>query len=235
MSLIIAEIGTSHEGDEKKAFSLIDAAVDSGADAVKFQWVYADEILHPLTGTVNLPTGKISLYSRFRQLECPAEFYKKMKDYAHSKNVRFICSPFGLRSLKELVEIEPDAVKIASPELNHFLMLEALAECNAGRRGRGKTPFPVILSSGVSTLSDIEKKQIIEGKYTGDKICAFGITHYRFADCKEEDLVEYGDYKLHKACLNAFLKIQSDAKKENLNLIAFPISNIIYKNILILS
>ena len=163
MSLIIAEIGTSHEGDEKKAFSLIDAAVDSGADAVKFQWVYADEILHPLTGTVNLPTGKISLYSRFRQLECPAEFYKKMKGYAHSKNVRFICSPFGLRSLKELVEIEPDAVKIASPELNHFPMLEVLAECNAGRRGRGKAPFPVILSSGVSTLSDIEKAVSVVG------------------------------------------------------------------------
>ena len=163
MSLIIAEIGTSHEGDEKKAFSLIDAAVDSGADAVKFQWVYADEILHPLTGTVNLPTGKITLYSRFKQLECPFEFYKKMKDYAHSKNVRFICSPFGLRSLEELLELEPDAVKIASPELNHFPMLESLAECNARRKAGGKSPFPVILSSGVSTLSDIEKALSIVG------------------------------------------------------------------------
>ena len=68
------------------------------------------------------------------------------------------------------------------------------------------------------TPSDIEKKQIIEGKYAGDRICAFGITHYRFADCKKEDLAEYGDYKLHKACLDAFLNMQAAAKKENLNL-----------------
>ena len=67
--LIIAEIGTSHEGDLDKAYSLIDAAAEAGADAIKFQWVYADEILHPLTGFVDLPTGRIPLYERFRQLE----------------------------------------------------------------------------------------------------------------------------------------------------------------------
>ena len=83
MSLIIAEIGTSHEGSEEKAFELIDAAVNSGADAVKFQWVYADEILHPDTGFVKLPTGNIPLYERFQQLECSKDFYKKMIDYVH--------------------------------------------------------------------------------------------------------------------------------------------------------
>lgn len=68
------------------------------------------------------------------------------------------------------------------------------------------------------TLSDTEKQKIIAGEFKGDKICAFGITHYRYEDCKEEDLVEYGDYKLHKACLDAFLKMQSDALKSGLNL-----------------
>ena len=47
--MVIAEIGTSHGGDINKAFDLIDAAADAGADAVKFQWVIADEILHPKT------------------------------------------------------------------------------------------------------------------------------------------------------------------------------------------
>ena len=164
MSLIIAEIGTSHEGDEKKAFSLIDAAVDSGADAVKFQWVYADEILHPLTGIVNLPTGQISLYSRFKQLECTLDFYKKMCAYAHKKGVQFICSPFGLRSLRELLEIFPDAVKIASPELNHFPMLKALAEYRKNLSDQGKPVIPVILSSGVSKLRDIESAVSVIGK-----------------------------------------------------------------------
>ena len=72
---IIAEIGTSHEGSFEKACQLVDAAADSGADTIKFQWVYADEILHPKTGFVKLPTGNIPLYERFQQLECPVSFY----------------------------------------------------------------------------------------------------------------------------------------------------------------
>ena len=75
---IIAEIGTSHEGSIEKARSLVDAAADSGADTIKFQWVYADEILHPNTGIVHLPTGDIRLYDRFKQLECPPSFYKEI-------------------------------------------------------------------------------------------------------------------------------------------------------------
>lgn len=68
------------------------------------------------------------------------------------------------------------------------------------------------------TISDSEKLKIIEGKFIGDKICVFGITHYRYEDCSEKDLVEYGGYKLHKNCLDAFLEMQACAKKENLNL-----------------
>ena len=77
MSLIIAEIGTSHQGSIDKAIELVDLAVSAGANAVKFQWVYADEILHPNTGFVQLPTGNISLYDRFKQFECDFDFYKK--------------------------------------------------------------------------------------------------------------------------------------------------------------
>ena len=160
MGLIIAEIGTSHEGSRERAFELIDAAAASGADAIKFQWVYADEILHPNTGMVKLPTGDIPLYERFRQLECPPEFYKQMIDYVHSKGCKFCCSPFGLRSLKELLELKPDYVKIASPELNHFPMLKALAEY---RKTAGAAGVPVILSSGVSKLEDIKNAIDIVG------------------------------------------------------------------------
>lgn len=152
MSLIIAEIGTSHEGNLQKAFELIDEAKNSGADCVKFQWVYADEILHPKTGFVKLPGGNIRLYDRFKNLECPKDFYKKLKEYSKKKNIKFCCSPFGIRSLNELLQIEPDFVKIASPELNHIPMLEFLKE----KRKNSEEKIPVILSSGVSKLKDIE-------------------------------------------------------------------------------
>ena len=163
MSLIIAEIGTSHEGSVEKARQLVDAAAQAGADCIKFQWVYADEILHPNTGFVNLPTGKIPLYERFKQLECDKAFYKEMLDYVHSKNCTFCCSPFGIRSLEELLSISPDYVKIASPELNHYPMLEKLAEYRKNQKNNGETPVPVIVSSGVSRLTDIEKALDILG------------------------------------------------------------------------
>lgn len=165
MSLIIAEIGTSHEGSLEKAFKMIDEACESGADAIKFQWVYADEILHPDTGYVKLPTGNIRLYDRFKQLECDFEFYKKCLDYVHQKGCKFCCSPFGLKSLKELLALNPDIVKIASPELNHYPMLKALADYRNNQIKNEKKPVPVIVSSGVSKIADIEKAFEILGKH----------------------------------------------------------------------
>ncbi len=161
---IIAEIGTSHEGSIEKAKALVDAAADSGADTIKFQWVYADEILHPKTGFVKLPTGDIPLYERFKQLECSVSFYKEMISYVHSKGCKFCCSPFGLRSMKELLELKPDFVKIASPELNHYKMLEQLRDYRAEQSKLAETPVLVILSSGVSTLADIDKAVRIVGR-----------------------------------------------------------------------
>jgi len=144
--LIIAELGTSHSGDIKKAKRLIDAASSSGAGCIKVQMVYADEILHPNTGEVPLPGGKIRLYDRFKALETPVEFYTEIKEYAESKGLLFLCTPFGLKSAGVLRKIQPKIVKIASPELNFTGLLEEIA-------GWG---LPVLLSSGVSRLSDIE-------------------------------------------------------------------------------
>lgn len=158
---IIAEIGTSHEGSIEKAKELVDAAAASGADTIKFQWVYADEILHPDTGIVTLPTGQIPLYERFKQLECPVTFYQEMIDYVHSKGCKFCCSPFGILSMKQLLDLNPDYVKVASPELNHYKMLEVLSDYRAKQPAGHKVP--VILSSGVSKLEDIEKAIAITG------------------------------------------------------------------------
>ncbi|MBR1404677.1 MAG: N-acetylneuraminate synthase family protein [Treponema sp.] len=155
---IIAEIGTSHGGNLEKAKQMIDLAVESGADFVKFQWVYADEILHPETGFVNLPTGKIRLYDRFKELEVSPDFFAECVRYTHEKGAKFMCTPFGLRSLEELLSLNPDAVKIASPELNHIPLLKKLAEY---RKTHG---IPVVISSGVSRLSDIEEALSILGR-----------------------------------------------------------------------
>lgn len=144
---IIAEIGTGHGGDISRARELVDAASASGADCAKFQIVHASEILHPDTGFVTLPGGPVRLYDRFLELEVAQSFYREMADYCASRNVDFLCTPFGLASARELKALVPSRVKIASPELNHFPLLRETASWGV----------PLILSSGVSTLADIEK------------------------------------------------------------------------------
>jgi sialic acid synthase SpsE len=144
--LVIAEIGTSHSGDPVKARELVCAAAESGADCVKTQIVYADEIVHPLTGLVPLPGGDVPLYDAFKKLEQPPEFFQSIKEYAESKELLFLATPFGPRSAACLYGLSPQAVKIASPELNYSQLLQTVSEWN----------LPVLLSTGVSTLADIE-------------------------------------------------------------------------------
>jgi sialic acid synthase SpsE len=151
--LLIAELGTSHGGDLDAARSLIDAAVAAGADCIKLQHVYAEEILHPRSGEVDLPAGRIALYERFLLLERDQAFYEKLKDHTEAAGALFLCSPFGLRSARELRAIGVGAIKIASPELNHLPLLEEVA-------GYG---LPIFLSSGVSTIGDIERALAVTG------------------------------------------------------------------------
>ncbi len=146
-ALIIAEVGTSHQGSLDKGLELVSAAAEAGADCVKFQHVYAQEIIHPNTGFVPLPGGMIPLYERFVQVQVSIDFLARMKESCESKGVLFLCTPFGLRSAAELVSLKVDAMKIASPELNHLPLVNFCA----------KSALPTILSSGVSLLRDIER------------------------------------------------------------------------------
>ena len=145
--LIIAELGTSHGADPVKAGELIEAAAEAGADCLKFQIVYAREILHPNTGEVVLPEGKIKLYDRFRELELDPSFFADMKEKVEKKGLIFLCTPFGLKSARELKDLKPKCIKIASPELNYTALLREIASYR----------LPTFLSTGVSKLGDIEK------------------------------------------------------------------------------
>ncbi|MDR2629655.1 MAG: N-acetylneuraminate synthase family protein [Spirochaetaceae bacterium] len=156
--LVIAELGTSHGADSVKAREMIDAAAKAGADCIKFQIVYADEILHPNTGEVALPGGKIPLYDRFKQLERPPDFYAELKEEVESRGLLFLATPFGLRSARELKALNPQVLKVASPELNYTSLIGELASYH----------IPMLLSTGVSKVSDIEAALDITGS---DGVC----------------------------------------------------------------
>ena len=143
---VIAEIGTSHGGELSKARELIQAAAEAGAQVAKFQAVIADEIVHPQAGSIALPGGSVPIYERFIALEQPPEFYAALQEACLNAGVGFLCTPFGLESAALLSQLQIREWKIASPELNHLPLIRYVAE----------TGLPVILSSGVSSLSDIE-------------------------------------------------------------------------------
>lgn len=143
--LIIAEAGSAHDGDPEKARQLIRYARDAGADCIKFQAIYADEIVHPSAGAIRLPGGDIPVWERFRRLERGPDFYALLKEESEAAGLLFLCSPFGVRSAEMLLSLGAEALKIASPELNHFPLLERAAA------------VPLLISTGVSRLSDIEE------------------------------------------------------------------------------
>jgi sialic acid synthase SpsE len=152
--LVIAELGTSHQGDLGRAQTLIDEAVAAGAECIKFQLVHAAEILHPRSGVVPLPTGPVALYRQFEALERGLDFYAALKEHTERAGALFLCSPFGIRSARELKSLGSQALKIASPELNHYPLLQEVASYH----------LPLFLSSGVSLLGDIERALAITGR-----------------------------------------------------------------------
>ena len=145
--LVVAEAGSAHGGDLGRGLELVDAAVEAGAGAVKFQIIFADEIVHPRTGTIRLPGGEVPIYERFRELERDQEFFAGLKEATERRGALFLASVFGPRSLELLRRVGAAAVKVASPELNHLPLLDLVAESG----------LPAILSTGVSTLGDIER------------------------------------------------------------------------------
>ncbi|MBD3216456.1 MAG: spore coat protein [Candidatus Lokiarchaeota archaeon] len=159
---IIAEAGTAHLGSLERALTLIDACASAGAHALKFQYIIADEIIHPDTGKVSLPSGNIDLYSRFRELERPPSFYRSLKEHCEKCGVLFLCSSFGPESTERLTEMDAAAYKLASPELNYRPLLDRIAE-------GGK---PVFVSTGMATFSDIAMcMKRLSPPLTPDQIC----------------------------------------------------------------
>ena len=150
---LIAEIGSSHGGSIESATRLLDEIAAAGFDCAKFQWIIADEILHPATGAVHLPGGTVALYDRFRALERDPSFYEDLKRLCDERNIDFLCTVFGPRSLEMLLHLNVEAVKIASPELNYTGLLNLAAGAAT----------PLYVSTGVSTLSDIaEAAELLE-------------------------------------------------------------------------
>src|SRR3989344_9126687 len=144
---IIAEAGSNHDGNFEQAKKLIDIAKEAKADAIKFQLFRASKVYTPNCGKIPTPGGKLDLYDFFKKSEVPFKWIPLLKKYSEKKGLIFIVSPFDEEAVDELEKNNIKAYKIASPELNHLPLLSYIA----------KKQKPMIISSGLSTLSDIEE------------------------------------------------------------------------------
>lgn len=146
-TFIIAEAGSNHNGNLEQAKKLIDVASDAGADAIKFQ-LFKTEMMYPTnSGVVETPMGDVDIFEILKKMEIPYKWLKILKEYSENKGLIFLCSCFDEESAEALENIGISAHKIASPELNHIPLLEYL----------GTKPPPIIMSTGLSKLCEIEE------------------------------------------------------------------------------
>jgi len=149
---IVAELSANHLQKFDNAVKLIKAAKEAGANAVKLQTYTPDtitidcdnEYFQIKQGT--LWDGQI-LYQLYKEAYTPWEWQPKLKEIAESEGLICFSSVFDKSAVDFLEEINAPAYKIASFEITDIPLIEYVAS-------KGK---PVIISTGISTLSDIEK------------------------------------------------------------------------------
>ena len=117
---VIAEAGTGHGGDLKRAYALVEAAAGAKVNAIKFQHVIADEIVPANVGIIDLPSGKVDIYEEFKLLEVPLDFLACVQKKCKELGIDFLCSAFGKKSAEDMRHLEVSAYKIASPEMNLY-------------------------------------------------------------------------------------------------------------------
>ena len=150
-TLIIAEAGVNHNGSLELAKKLIDVAAAAGADYVKFQTFKAEKLVSRKAQKAeyqvrNTGDGQETQFEMIKKLELDRGTHEILMDYCATKNIRFLSTAFDHDSIDLLEELEIPLYKIPSGEITNLPYLRKIASL-------GK---PVILSTGMSSLADIE-------------------------------------------------------------------------------
>ena len=143
---VIAEIGNNHNGSFTEAIEMVDAAVDAGADCVKFQMrnmaaVYRKKSLEKQGEDL----GTEYVLDLLERFELSIEEHKKIADYCSTKNVIYMCTPWDMDSVDVLESFDVPAYKVASADLTNLPLINKLAGTNK----------PLILSTGMSSEKEI--------------------------------------------------------------------------------
>lgn len=149
---IIAEMSANHNQDFKQAAKIIHAAKDAGADAIKLQTYTPDTITIDCDSEYfQIGKGTIwegqTLYNLYKDAYTPWEWQPKLKEIANSLGLDLFSSPFDHSAVDFLEKMDIPAYKIASPELVDLPLIRRVAH----------TGKPIIMSTGMATLAEIEE------------------------------------------------------------------------------
>ena len=148
---IIAEAGLNHNGKIELAIKLIDEAKKAGCDAVKFQSFKASSRVSNRVKKAHYAeqiTGlEENIHELLSRLELSLEDHRKLFDHGKKIGIDVFFTPFDLSSVDLLESFQTPYYKIASSDLNNLPLLSRIA----------KTGKPVILSTGMATLGEVEE------------------------------------------------------------------------------
>jgi len=150
LPFIIAEIGQNHQGNVENALEYVRIFAEAGADALKFQ-ARSNKILFDydcFNAVYNSENAFGKTYGEHREfLELSKEELILVRDECHRLNTAFMCTPFDEESLKMLVDINVDILKISSFDIGNLPFISKVAA----------TMIPVVMSVGGAKLVHIKK------------------------------------------------------------------------------
>src|SRR3989304_931334 len=169
---IIAEAGINHNGSLEIAKKLVDAAVDAGVDAIKFQKRDVKSMLTKSAYEKPYTNGGNSFgrtYGEHREkLELSEADFYELKRYADEKGIIFFASPWDEKSADLLDTLDVPVYKIGSPDLTNIPLCTYIAK-------KGK---PIILSTGMSEMWEVEEAVKAITKYNSQLILMHCISMY---------------------------------------------------------
>jgi N,N'-diacetyllegionaminate synthase len=145
--LIVAEVAQSHDGSLGMAHAFVDAAARAGADAIKFQaHIAAEESTPDEPWRVKFSPQDATRYQYWERMQFTEEQWLGIKTHADAVGLKFLCSPFSMAAFQMLTRVGVHAWKVASGEVSHVQMLDAMIE----------TRLPIMLSSGMSAYAELD-------------------------------------------------------------------------------
>ena len=150
--LIIAEAGINHNGNVEMAMQLCSAAKDSGADIVKFQTFKTERVLTRNTALATYQANNVGAvktqFEMVKELELSFASFRLIKDHCDRIGLRFLSTPDDTESLDFLInDLGLKTVKVGSGEITNIPFLRSI----------GSKQLPIILSTGMATLGEVER------------------------------------------------------------------------------